>query len=70
MRKSYYMMCDVSVDYKDSGHAVYFSVWENSDILGWVTGWKRKNENVRLFRFATKKAWEDSRRMWVDAIAL
>ncbi len=47
-----------------------FDGWENSDILGWVTGWKRKIEDVRLFRFATKKAWENSRRMWVDAITL
>lgn len=68
--KDYYMMVDVSVDYKDSRHAVYFSVYENSDILGWVTGWKRNANDVRLFRFPTKKAWENSRRRWVDAIAL
>ena len=62
MKKSYYMMMDVNE--KDS--EVYFDVPDYSDICGWIESYVRMGsrdiKNIRLFRFSTKKAWEDSRR--------
>lgn len=70
--KSYYLMFDISVPYSDKNHAVYFSVSDNSDVFGlvwlFIDAYHRDPNNVRLFRFPTKKSWELSRTHWLNAI--
>ena len=75
MKKSYYVTFDVSVDYKNLSHACYFSVSDNADVFGlvwwlFVNTYHHDPNNIRLFRFPTKKAWEDSRRDWINSVNL
>lgn len=70
--RSYYLLFDVTVDVHSHKHAYYFSVDDGTDIVGVIEGFMadgHKIENLRMFRFTTKKLWNSSRDRWANGIS-
>ena len=71
MANSYYLIIDVSgkrtIGYTDR---LYFGCSNSTNILRRVKGFiaGRNIDDLRIYRFETKRAYEDSYKTWVSSI--
>lgn len=68
----YYLIFDTTKEYSSIYHAQYIQQHINEDILGNVIAFANRNntsiEDIRLFAFATKKAYDESYKAWARQV--
>lgn len=68
----YYVVEDLTKEPEDSKSSLYFSTYDNDNILRNVLMFKEQNktniEDLRLYRFKTEKEYKKSYSAWIGQI--
>lgn len=72
MKMQYYVVIDLTKEPEDSKSNLYFNIYDNDNILRNVLMFKEQNktniEDLRLYRFKTKKEYDTSYCNWCKQI--
>lgn len=72
MKHIYFQVIDISKASTDVNYSYFGEAPINHDIAGYVTSMANRNKSnindIRLFIFESKKAWNEAMREWVSKI--
>ena len=70
--KRYYLLADITKDYTNEKHALYFKQDTGADLVGFIYNFAKANKtnmaDTRLYEFKTKTDFDKSFNTWLKAV--